>query len=722
MKISTGKILLITLLLTAITVAIALYISVNQSKKVNTTFLSVSHTQNILFFAEKLLAEVTQSEMLAREFILTGDEAHLSSFKKLKGLIQDDFDKLRRSTIDNEAQQKRLDTLSEYITISLQASDNLISSERSAQPEEIIALVSKATNSDNTVTIKKLIDNIANDEQRLLSVRKNESTIAISSFRALLFLTFALLFILMMILVQKLRVEVTSDRETYRIMQYNTLLMDNIRDAVISTDKDLCIVSWNDKAEKIFGWKEEEVRGKPILSVVKPGYKDEGRAAIIKRVKSTGIWDGEINLEKKDGQKITTSLSWSAIWAPNGRIRGSITIARDVTPRKQLEEQLKRFNAKLGKQVEERKSEIKHVVERLVSSEKKYKQLFENNPLSMMMLSYPELNIIDVNEAAILQYGFTKEMFLKKNIKDIQVKEELLDFKDYIKEDVAGYQEAGVWKHHKIDETIISVEIFVHSMIIDGLKTKLVLAHDITQKVEAEKKQTEYLEQIRMLTGYLQEVRETERKNIAREIHDELGQQLTVLKMEIAWIIKKLDKNEKNVEVKLTELLDTIDGTMTAVRRICAELRPTVLDDIGLEAAMEWHIKQFQQATGIKVKLISVSEDFHISSDIKTALFRIFQESLTNIARHANASTVQVDLSKENELITLMIADNGRGFDMAIADQKRTLGILGMKERSLALGGEYNINSKPGKGTTIWVSIPLTPSEEKLDILNTKTG
>ncbi|MCC6286540.1 MAG: PAS domain S-box protein [Chitinophagaceae bacterium] len=722
MKISTGKILLITLLLTAITVAIALYISVTQSKKINTTFLSVSNTQNILFFSEKLLSEVTQSELLSREFVLTGDAEHLTSFQKLKGLIQNDFDKIRRSTNDNKVQQKRLDTLSEYIRISLQTSDDLISSPKLVGNEEIIALISKSMNKDNMAAIKKLIDNIATEEQRLLGVRKNESIVVISSFRALLFLAFALLFILMMILVQKLRVEVIADREAYRIMQYNTLLMENIRDAVISTDKDLCIVSWNDKAERMFGWKEEEVKGKPILSVVKPGYKDEGRATIIKRVKLTGAWDGEINLEKKDGQKITASLSWSAIWTPNGRMRGSVTIARDVTPRKQLEEQLKRFNAKLGKQVEERKSEIKHVVERLVSSEKKYKQLFENNPLPMMMLGYPELNIIDVNEAAILQYGFPKEIFLKKNIKDIQVREQLLDFKDYIKEDIAGYQEAGVWKHRKIDDTIIAVEIFVHSMIIDGLKAKLVLAHDISNKIQTEKKQAEYLEHIRMLTGYLQEVRETERKNIAREIHDELGQQLTVLKMEIAWMVKKLNISEKDVEVKFTELLETIDGTMTAVRRICAELRPTVLDDIGLEAAMEWHVKQFQQATGITIKLNSATENLLISADIKTALFRIFQESLTNIARHANASAVSVDLDTEDGFITLTITDNGNGFDMAVADQKRTLGILGMKERSLALGGEYKINSKPGKGTTIKVSIPLMPSEEKMDILNKKIG
>jgi PAS domain S-box-containing protein len=340
----------------------------------------------------------------------------------------------------------------------------------------------------------------------------------------------------------------------------------------------------------------------------------------------------------------------------------------------------------------------------------------------MMMLSCPTLDITDVNEAAIAQYGFSKETFLKRNIKDIQVEEGLLDIQNCIKEDVNGYQDAGVWQHRKMNNEIITVEIFVSRMMIDGLKTKLVLAHDITEKAAAEKKQTAYLEQIRMLTGYLQEIREAERKNIAREIHDELGQQLTALKMEIAWIIKKLTANEKDIEHKFANLLATIDDTMTAVRRICAELRPTVLDDIGLEPAMEWHIQQFRQTTGIKVTMSSATKNLSLSTDIKTALFRIFQESLTNVARHANANTIEVSLNKENDCIALRIVDNGKGFDMAIADQKKTLGILGMKERCIALGGAYEINSKPGKGTTIKVCIPLMLSKEKSDMLNTKTG
>lgn len=714
--------MLITLLLTAITVAIALYISFNQSKKVNIIFLNVTHTQNVLFNAEKLLASISQSEMLAREYVLTKDNEHLGFFEESKNAVKNEFEKLRRNTIDNKVQQKRLDTLEKYIDASVKASDSIVATYRiprfNIQPASI-----EKSHIDNMFAIKALLENIQREEQKLLSERKNAGTDAIANFRTLLFAAFTLLVILMIILVQKLRAEVISDKETYRIMQNNTMLMDNVRAAVISTDKDFCVVSWNHIAEKFFGWKEEEVKGRSLLSVIKADQKDNDiRKSAIKRLQTTGAWEGELTLERKDGQKISISASSSAIWMPNGKMRGTVTIARDITSRKQLEAELKRFNATLGKQVEERKAEIKHVVERLVSSEKKYKQLFENNPLPMMMLSYPALNIIDTNEAAIAQYGFSKEQFLRKNIKDIQLSEDVLNFKDYLNEDIAGYHGAGIWKHRKIDGSIIWVEIFVHGIFVDGLKMKLVLAHNVTQKMEAENRQKEYIEQIRLLTGHLQEVREEERKNVARDIHDELGQQLTALKMEIAWLIRKSDGRDSDVTTRLTNLLDTLDGTMKTVRRICAALRPTVLDDIGLSAAMEWHIKQFQNATGINVIFAGFHETFDVPTDVKTALFRIFQESLTNVARHADAQEINVEVSTSDRYITMVISDNGKGFDMSLADQKRTLGILGMKERSLTLGGEYTISSKPGKGTRVQVSIPIFEAAQKTDILNQKTG
>ena len=243
-------------------------------------------------------------------------------------------------------------------------------------------------------------------------------------------------------------------------------------------------------------------------------------------------------------------------------------------------------------------------------------------------------------------------------------------------------------------------------MKLEGRDIRLVLSHDITQKIEAEKKLTQSLGQIRMLTGHLQEVREEERKNIARDIHDELGQQLTVLKMDVSWIIRKFQNPDEIIVTQLKGLLGTIDGTMKSVRRICSELRPALLDDIGLIAAMEWQAREFEKNTAIAVELTLPAEVPGLLPDIKTGLFRIFQESLTNIARHAQARQVKVNLQVKDKLLILNIEDNGRGFDTSILNKKRTLGILGMEERSLMMGGKYIIKSEPGEGTTVKVTVP----------------
>ena len=719
MKLSTGKILLITLLLTAITVAVALYISVNQSQKVNDTVLSLSHTQNVLYHSEKLLAAVTENETIAREFVFTGDEEYLSSLQKSKASVQEEYKKLKRLTSDNTIQQKKLDTLYRYIARRTQLSDSVVALKNNNGRDVAIALLATDMIKNVTDSTKTVIENIESTEQFLLKERKSDNTNAISNLRMVLYIAFTLLVILMMILVQKLRVEVIADKETYRIMQYNTSLMDSIQDAVVSTDKNLVIVSWNKKAQEIFGWTEKEMIGKTIAQMMNPVYKDEPRTLVAKKFLKTGSWVGEVSFEKKDKQSITVLLTASMIRKQSGQMTGTVSIARDITSRKQLEEQLKKFNAALGKQVEDRGAEVRHVVERLVASEKKYKLLFESNPLPMIMMGLSDLNITDVNEAAVQQYGYSKGNFLMMNIKDLTPEDDSSEsFIAYMKDQTPGYRNAGVWRHVREDKAILYTEVSVYGMVLDGRKMKLVLAYDVTSKIEADNKLKQYIEQIRMLTGHLQEIREEERKNVSREIHDELGQQLTVLKMEVAWMIRKLDETETKFEKKLQALLETIDGTMRTVRRICAELRPTSLDDLGLTAAIEWHAKQFEAKTGIKVNLDLPQELFNLSPEIKIGLYRIFQESLTNVARHADASTIDVHLALEEMMIVMHITDDGKGFDPEVR-QKQTLGILGMKERSLTLGGEYIINSRPGKGTRIMVSIPL---KKDLMILKKKTG
>ncbi len=231
---------------------------------------------------------------------------------------------------------------------------------------------------------------------------------------------------------------------------------------------------------------------------------------------------------------------------------------------------------------------------------------------------------------------------------------------------------------------------------------------DISGRKQAEEKLKQSYEDIRRLASHLEKVREEERINIAREIHDELGQQLTVLKMDISWLNKKLTVNDPGIRQKIQELLKVIDHTVNTVRRISTELRPSILDDLGLVAALEWQSQEFKNHSGIKTKFVSKVDEVKIPGGVATTLFRIFQESLTNVARHAGATSVEAVLSMEKEKIKMTITDDGKGFYTERIENKKTLGILGMRERATLMGGEYKIISTPGKGTQIQVTVPVS--------------
>ncbi|TWI81115.1 PAS domain S-box-containing protein [Lacibacter cauensis] len=232
---------------------------------------------------------------------------------------------------------------------------------------------------------------------------------------------------------------------------------------------------------------------------------------------------------------------------------------------------------------------------------------------------------------------------------------------------------------------------------------------DITERKRAELELQDSYQQIRRLTNYLQNIREEERTHIAREIHDELGQQLTVLKMDVAWMKKKITAGDTaSVSVKMNEMLEILDGAVASVRRIATELRPSLLDDIGLIAAIEWQIDVFSKRTGITVNLEKTGDPLLLPDAYVTGLFRILQESLTNITRHSNANQVDIHLKNQNKEFILYIQDNGNGFDINEISGKKTLGLLGMRERSIAMDGTFTVKSKPGEGTKIEVRVPLT--------------
>jgi PAS domain S-box-containing protein len=232
------------------------------------------------------------------------------------------------------------------------------------------------------------------------------------------------------------------------------------------------------------------------------------------------------------------------------------------------------------------------------------------------------------------------------------------------------------------------------------------VAEDITERKQIEHERQHSLEQLRALAASLQTVREEERTKVAREIHDELGQSLTAVKLEVFALLKRVDPDGAYVK-EADSILKLIDDSVHAVRRISTELRPGVLDDLGLQAAIEWAAEEFETRTGINCKLSLPESDVCIDRDRTTAIFRILQETLTNVARHAQASRVEIRMLMENESILMEVSDNGTGFDARKPHQVGdALGILGMRERALLAGGELQIHSTPRVGTLVRVRMP----------------
>jgi signal transduction histidine kinase len=234
---------------------------------------------------------------------------------------------------------------------------------------------------------------------------------------------------------------------------------------------------------------------------------------------------------------------------------------------------------------------------------------------------------------------------------------------------------------------------------------------DITERKKAEGELRQSREQLRALTGRLETLREAERIRISREIHDELGQKLTGLKMDLLWMEQQLGELESlpaanailDRVVGTTELVDGIVGT---VQEIAAELRPSVLDKLGLGTALQYEARRFQDRAGIPCEVRVPETELALSAEASTAFFRVFQESLTNVARHAHATKVEAELKAEPGFIVLSLRDNGKGITEADIANPQSLGLLGMKERVAQLGGEVVFQSHPGQGTLVAVRVP----------------
>ena len=265
-------------------------------------------------------------------------------------------------------------------------------------------------------------------------------------------------------------------------------------------------------------------------------------------------------------------------------------------------------------------------------------------------------------------------------------------------------KEEALTKAKELLELRVEQRATVLAQVNEELRT------EIADRVRAEEQLRASLDQLRALAARLQNVREEERTSISREIHDELGQMCTAIKMDLALIGHKATKRQTRLRAKVDSAIQLVDGMIVTLRRIAFELRPRTLDDLGLNAALEGQAQEFENRTRIRCRITLPKEPLVLDAERSTAIFRIFQESLTNVARHGQATRVEARLEREENHLILQVRDNGRGFDPEEAKARKSLGLVGMQERALLLNGELKVEGVPGSGTTMTLRIPLPPS------------
>ena len=241
---------------------------------------------------------------------------------------------------------------------------------------------------------------------------------------------------------------------------------------------------------------------------------------------------------------------------------------------------------------------------------------------------------------------------------------------------------------------------------------------DISERRRAEEALEGSRRQLRALAARLQSAREEERANVAREIHDELGQLLTILKINLDWMERKLGEHDKDTSLnplleRVVESAELTDSVITNVQRIATDLRPEVLDTLGLTEALQQEAQRFQQRTAITCDLRLPPEPLHLPRDAATVVFRVFQEALTNVARHAKATLVAITLETDPDSVMLQLQDNGQGISPQAVGDSKSLGLLGMRERALVLGGEVVISPVSPRGTRVSLRLPQAANDTK---------
>jgi len=355
--------------------------------------------------------------------------------------------------------------------------------------------------------------------------------------------------------------------------------------------------------------------------------------------------------------------------------------------------------------------ERKNIEKVLSESEHRFRQLIENINESIILLD-EKGNISFVSDNFIEMSRCTQEDVLGRSVVEFLESESLEKYRRQISDKKMGNRRNFelVWKRKDGQKVITKVSLELIYGDESDFKGSVMVLTDITERRQVERELVRSQCELRRLSHHLQSVREKEGKRIAREIHDELGQALTALKIDISYLSRKFIKDLKDKRLfieKTKSMSELIDETIQTIQKISAELRPRLLDDLGLVPAIEWYAQDFQERTKIECKADLDFNGIELDPDCSTAIFRIFQEALTNIARHAEATKVNINLKRINGKLEIQISDNGKGIKEDDIYSPNSLGLIGMRERIRPFNGELKLYTTENGGTLLSVSLPM---------------
>jgi two-component system sensor histidine kinase UhpB len=467
-------------------------------------------------------------------------------------------------------------------------------------------------------------------------------------------------------------------------------ILDSLPDPVVLTDRHGIIVRVNARIKDVFGYEPDELIGKEIEILVPEDRrtKHHNEREAYGQIPNSRPMGGNLTLmaRARDGTEIPVEISLSPYETSDGiRI---ISVIHDMS-----------VHARLEKSIHE--------------SENRYRSLVDLSPEAIIVHTLGD--IVYANDAAARLLSVpSRDELIGKSFLGFIPSPYLEEVKRRIQSvPVPGQRrEPLLVKTARSDGQTCYLEAISGHVSYGGKPAAQVIIRDITDRILAEDELKESREQLRSLSTYLQSARESERTAIAREIHDELGGFLTAIKLELALFDDALelpdspDKQEA-IKRKLDAIASLVDDTVKSMRVIITELRPVLLESLGLSPAIEWLAEDFQRRTGITCGVTIEQGEHTPDPERATAVYRIFQETLTNVARHSGASLVDARLTCHDGMLTLIVSDNGKGISEEQIRNSRSFGLVGMRERAIPFGGTVTIQGLAGKGTTIEVRIPL---------------